>query len=311
MDTYARIKTTLDELMKSYSDGDAVNQIEGLNLPDRGVLLECLGRLHTLLFPGFVGGEKLTSATIAEFARNQLLHLHADLTREVAHAIQYNCKVGHCHHCGTEQCRDCDIEDNSWTAVERLFARLAAIREVIKKDIRAGYSGDPAAASAEEIIIAYPAAYAIATYRLAHELQAMEVPLVPRLWTEAAHTRTGIDIHPGAEIGPGFFIDHGTGTVIGETCVIGADVQLYQGVTLGALAPGKGQQLRGRRRHPAIEDRVLIYSGATILGGDTVIGHDSVIGGNVWITASVAPFTRVYLSKNGQVQQPISNGDHF
>jgi len=167
---------------------------------------------------------------------------------------------------------------------------------MLAKDILAAYDGDPAAHCIDEILLSYPAAYAITAYRAAHELHRIGVPLIPRMLTELAHSRTGIDIHPGASIGESFFIDHGTGVVIGETTIIGNNVKLYQGVTLGALSfpkDEKGRLLRGQKRHPTIEDRVVIYAGATILGGDTVIGEGSIIGGNVWLTESVPPGSRV------------------
>lgn len=178
---------------------------------------------------------------------------------------------------------------------ERFFARLPAVRARLAEDLEAAFEGDPAAKSYAEIVTAYPSVRAVATYRVAHELYQIGVPLVPRVMSEAAHARTGIDIHPGAKIGRRFFIDHGTGVVIGETCEIGDRVVIYQGVTLGALAPRKGQLLRGVKRHPTLEDDVTIYAGATILGGETVIGRGSVIGGNVWLTHPIPPCSKVQI----------------
>lgn len=178
---------------------------------------------------------------------------------------------------------------------ERFFARLPAVRARLAEDLEAAFEGDPAAKSYAEIVTAYPSVRAVATYRVAHELYRIGVPLVPRVMSEAAHARTGIDIHPGAKIGRRFFIDHGTGVVIGETCEIGDRVVIYQGVTLGALAPRKGQLLRGVKRHPTLEDDVTIYAGATILGGETVIGRGSVIGGNVWLTHPIPPCSKVQI----------------
>jgi serine O-acetyltransferase len=176
----------------------------------------------------------------------------------------------------------------------RFLRRLAAVRALLAEDVEAAFEGDPAARSYAEIVVAYPSIYAIASHRLAHELYRLEVPLIPRIITEHAHSRTGIDIHPGATIGRSFFIDHGTGVVIGETCQIGERVRIYQGVTLGALAV-HGRAMCGAKRHPTIEDDVVIYAGATILGGDTVIGRGSVIGGNVWLTESVPPGSKVQI----------------
>lgn len=193
----------------------------------------------------------------------------------------------------------CDAE-----RIERAYMdRLPNIRQMLLKDADAILRGDPAAVSLTEVIRTYPGFYAIAVYRLAHEFYRMEIPLIPRILTEHAHSKTGIDIHPGATIGENFCIDHGTGVVIGETCVIGNDVKIYQGVTLGALSVKK--ELAQTKRHPTIEDRVVIYSGATILGGNTVIGHDSIIGGNVWVTESVAPFCRIYYT--GSVRQKFAS----
>jgi serine O-acetyltransferase len=176
---------------------------------------------------------------------------------------------------------------------------IPMIRKILATDVRAAFDGDPAAKSYDEIIFSYPGIYAITVYRMAHELYHFEIPLLPRIMTEYAHSKTGIDIHPGAHINESFVIDHGTGVVIGETTTIGRNVRIYQGVTLGALSLPKdaGIQLRGKKRHPTIEDNVIIYSGATILGGDTVIGERSIIGGNVWITESVPPETRVIMEK--------------
>jgi serine O-acetyltransferase len=177
---------------------------------------------------------------------------------------------------------------------------LPALRLVLERDVEAAYTGDPAAKNYQEIIFCYPGLEAVSTYRLAHELVELGVPLIPRMMTEHAHSKTGIDIHPGARIGPGFFIDHGTGVVIGETCDIGVDVKLYQGVTLGALSfprDASGNIIRGKKRHPTLEDNVVVYANATILGGDTVLGHHAVVGSSVMLTHSVAPYTVVTLEK--------------
>jgi serine O-acetyltransferase len=177
--------------------------------------------------------------------------------------------------------------------IEKLLERLPAIRTRLSEDVEAAYEGDPAAKSYAEIVVSYPSIRAIAIYRIAHELHLLGLPVLPRMMTEHAHDLTGIDIHPGAKIGRRFFIDHGTGVVIGETTEIGNNVRLYQGVTLGAKSPRRGETLRGKKRHPTIEDDVTIYAGATILGGETIIGEGSVIGGNVWLIESVAPYSKV------------------
>jgi serine O-acetyltransferase len=184
---------------------------------------------------------------------------------------------------------------------EAFFSRIPHVRQMLQLDLQAAYDGDPAASGMAEIIFAYPGLFAIMVYRLAHELYLLEVPMLPRIMTEYAHSITGIDIHPGVTIGKYFFIDHGTGIVIGQTTVIGDNVKIYQGVTLGALSTRGGQKLRGKRRHPTISDNVTIYAGASILGGDTVIGENCVIGSNVFITSSVAPDTTV-TNKNQELQ---------
>ena len=191
----------------------------------------------------------------------------------------------------------------------RFLASFSEVRGATETDVQAAYEGDPAATSTMEVVMAYPGLYAITTHRIAHELYKLRVPIIPRVMSELAHSRTGIDIHPGATIGDGFFIDHGTGVVIGETTVIGRNVKLYQGVTLGALSfpkdPETGVLMKGHKRHPNIEDNVVIYAGATILGGDTTIGHDSEIGGNVWLIESVPPNSRVYNKPPAPEVRPV------
>ena len=187
---------------------------------------------------------------------------------------------------------------DSKAVVADFIARIPSIRRTLESDVQAAYEGDPAATSRMEVVVSYPGLYAVTVHRLAHELYLQKVPILPRVMSEIAHSKTGIDIHPGATIGEGFFIDHGTGVVIGETTVIGRNVKLYQGVTLGALSFPKDKKtgilMKGHKRHPNVEDNVVIYAGATILGGDTVIGHDSEIGGNVWLMESNPPHSRVY-----------------
>ena len=194
--------------------------------------------------------------------------------------------------------------------VAAFLARLPEVKRLVGTDVQAAYEGDPAATSPMEVVMAYPGLYAVTIHRLAHELYVLKVPIIPRIMSELAHSKTGIDIHPGATIGERFFIDHGTGVVIGETCVIGNNVKLYQGVTLGALSfdkdPTTGALVKGIKRHPNVEDNVVVYAGATILGGDTVIGHDSEIGGSVWLIDSVPPYSRVYNQPPKPVIRQIS-----
>jgi serine O-acetyltransferase len=211
------------------------------------------------------------------------------LSEQITHSIRHDCFRYDL------SCSDCG--DRGYETALAVLESIPSIRKILATDIRAAYEGDPAAKSHDEIIFSYPGIYAMSVYRVAHRLFELNVPLLPRIMTEHAHSITGIDIHPGARIGESFVIDHGTGVVIGETTVIGNNVRIYQGVTLGALSLPKnaGEKLRGKKRHPSIADDVIIYSGATILGGDTVIGERSVIGGNVWITESVPPDTTVMM----------------
>ncbi|GHV21221.1 serine acetyltransferase [Planctomycetales bacterium] len=284
----ATLSAVLAELLATYDDDVGINRTERHDLPRAQAVKQALSLLFDVLFPGFSGsGHPVTEDNLNYHLGDLLNHVSRELSAEIERAIRYSCRTKHC-----EQCQ---VPTQSAAIVQKFLAALPRLRAVIKTDVQAGYDGDPAAQSIDEVIVSYPGVMATTTHRLAHELFMLGVPLIPRMWSEHAHSITGIDIHPGATIGKSFFIDHGTGTVIGETCVIGERVQLYQGVTLGALSPADGQKLRGQRRHPTIEDHVVVYAGATILGGDTVIGHDSMIGGNVWLTASVPPYSRVVL----------------
>ena len=217
-----------------------------------------------------------------------LRHISFRLNKHMLRVFRYRCKKDNCDHC------DCDTR--SGEALIHLIESLPAIKKLLRLDIQAAFEGDPAAQYPDEIVLSYPCIEAIATYRIAHLLYELDVPIIPRIMSERAHSRTGIDIHPGAAIGTGFFIDHGTGVVIGETCIIGNNVKVYQGVTLGALSPfdKDGNPRKGVKRHPTIEDNVIIYANATILGGQTVIGGGAIIGGNTWITTSVAPGAHAY-----------------
>ncbi|MBN1674325.1 MAG: serine acetyltransferase [Kiritimatiellae bacterium] len=259
-------------------------------LPSQKAVAEVLDGLIGVLFPGCHGICPLEFGRSRSALRDQLRQVALTLEQQVAQALRYQCQVDNC-----DNCEDC--AERARQAVRHVIDSLSAVQHTLQLDIRAAYEGDPAARSPMEIVLSYPCLQAIAAYRLAHLLYEKEVPLIPRVMTELAHSRTGIDIHPGAKIGPGFFIDHGTGVVIGETCVIGRNVKLYQGVTLGALSFPKdehGHPIKGIQRHPRVGDNVTIYAEATILGGDTHIGDGAEIGGNVWLTHSVPPNSKVY-----------------
>jgi len=267
-----------------------IQHLNRVLLPSRNAIIEALELLRQLMYPGYYGKQSLTSQNV-QFRIGELVRELSDvLYEQVRCCLRYRRQIPEKngqHANGGE----CDGEAADVVAV--FFERLPAVRQLLAKDIQAAFDGDPAAQSTDETIFCYPGVFAITVQRLAHELYNLGTPLMPRIMTEHAHSLTGIDIHPGAKLGERFFIDHGTGVVIGETTEIGNNVKVYQGVTLGALAPAYGQQLRGQKRHPTIQDNVTIYAGATILGGETIIGEGSTIGGNVFITASVAPRNQV------------------
>jgi len=267
-----------------------------VNMSTRKSAFEALDSLLEVLFPGCYAREQFETCDVSLFVGNHMRHAAAILGKLLEFAFRHRCDIGLCADGGAG---DCDCETMAADTVIHLLEQLPDIHAVLMTDVRAAYQGDPAAVSVNEIVLSYPGIEAVATHRIAHELYLHGVPLIPRIMSERAHHRTGIDIHPGASIGKGFFIDHGTGVVIGETCRIGENVKLYQGVTLGALSFARdesGNPVKGVKRHPDIEDSVTIYAGATILGGDTVIGHHSIIGGNVWLTHSVPPYSKVFLN---------------
>ncbi len=259
---------------------------EGRKLPSRYVIIQIIKELRRVMFPGYFGSENIKASEPEYFIGHTITKLYEALKLQVETAILYK---------NADNATEEEIALRAEEISCRLFEKVPYIQQMLLKDIQAGFDGDPAAKSKEEIIFSYPGLFAIYVYRVAHELYKMDVPFVPRIMTEYAHGKTGIDINAGAQIGEYFFIDHGTGIVIGETTNIGNNVKLYQGVTLGALSTRSGQLLANVKRHPTIEDNVTIYSGATILGGKTVIGADSVIGGNVFITESVPAGAKVTL----------------
>jgi serine O-acetyltransferase len=283
----------VDDVIGSYKTIGGMDHLEGKDLPSKKVVIEVLEDLFTVLFPGYLGKEDITKANIKYFLGTTLASVYTRLTSEVEKSLKYICRKI------TECPRDVCLK-RAQVVVKELLEEIPEIREVLSGDIEAAYSGDPAAVSNEEVILSYPCVLAITTYRIAHELYLRGVPLIPRIMSEHVHSLTGIDIHPGAKIGKNFFIDHGTGVVIGETTEIGDNVKLYQGVTLGALSfpkDEKGQIIRGIKRHPTIGNNVVIYSGATLLGADAIIGDNVVIGGNVWITSPVAPGTKITIAR--------------
>jgi serine O-acetyltransferase len=266
------------------------NTQRDVNLPGAGAVIALLDNFLGVLYPGCHGHAPLSQENFQPHLRDALRDIALTLRDQTHRALEYACRRAKC-----EDCSGC--AEKAHQATVSLLTGLPEIRDTLQQDIQAAYEGDPAAMSTMEVVMSYPGLYAITIHRIAHALYKQGVPLIPRVMSEHAHSKTGIDIHPGATIGPGFFIDHGTGVVIGETCRIGRRVKLYQGVTLGALSFAKdenGMLVKGIKRHPDVEDNVVIYAGATILGGDTVIGRGAVIGGNVWLTHSVPPGTKVY-----------------
>jgi serine O-acetyltransferase len=282
------IQKFVKEIVDTYKDESGINFIDTTNLPLRDRILEVLGLLMEVIFPGYTGARDVTSSNVDFVVGDILYKIQSVLEEQIQRALLHQCRLK------KSDCTTCKEMAKEVTA--HLLAELPNIRRVLKTDIQAAFDGDPAAASFEEIVLSYPGLKAITIHRIAHELYLKNVPLIPRIMTEHAHHETGIDINPGAKIGERFFIDHGTGIVIGETAIIGNNVKIYQGVTLGALAPAKGQSLRGVKRHPTIEDDVTIYAAATILG-DITIGKGATIGGNVWIKDPVPPGVMVTMPR--------------
>jgi serine O-acetyltransferase len=269
-----------NQLVASYAKAGGINHLDGKNLPSKRAIAAITCDLLRLLFPGFFDEKLIHSSEIKAETATLLDAVLGTLEDEIRKSLEYNPPGGLAKKNITSEAHKLTVE---------FLESLPRVREILQTDVEAAFDGDPAAASKEEIIVSYLFIEAIAVQRLAHELYLKKVALIPRIMAEWAHTRTGMDLHPGARIGSHFFVDHGTGTVVGETAIIGNHVKMYHGVTLGAKSTAGGQQLRGRKRHPTIENNVTIYPGATILGGETIIGAGSTIGGNVFIMNSVAP----------------------
>jgi serine O-acetyltransferase len=289
----AGLPKLVDNIGASYEKFGGMDHLEGKDLPSKRVVIKVLEELLAVLFPGYLGKENVTKTNIKYFLGTTLASLYTRLTNEVDKSLKYICRK-------ITECPQDVCQRRAQDVVKEVLDKIPEIRSLTSGDVEAAYNGDPAAVSIEEVILSYPCVLAIATYRIAHELYLCGVPLIPRIMSEHVHSLTGIDIHPGAKIGKNFFIDHGTGVVIGETAEIGDNVKLYQGVTLGALSfpkDEKGQIIRGAKRHPTIGNNVVIYSGATLLGPDAIIGDNVVIGGNVWVTSPVAPGTKITIAR--------------
>jgi serine O-acetyltransferase len=285
------IPAVVDQLVSSCSRDDCFDHVGPEPIPSREAVIDILHRASRVLYPGYFIPTRVDQVNVGYYFGQEVTGLFEALSEQIMLAIRHDC-IRH-----DLPCSDCE-ERGQQAAIDFLH-NMAQLRILLATDILAAHEGDPAAKSFDEIIFSYPGLYAITIYRIAHQMFHQGVPLIPRIMTEYAHSQTGIDIHPGAHIEESFFIDHGTGVVIGETTAIGKRVRLYQGVTLGALSLSREEcvNLRDQKRHPTIEDDVIIYANATVLGGKTVIGARSVIGGNVWITDSVPQDTEVFLKK--------------
>lgn len=274
----------LASVMKdNYDHQKLFNVALGERLPNRDVIISIVDELREISFPGYFGKENISYVSKENYAGYVLSSIYEKLFRQIRIALRY----------GEEEVSYEELSQKAEDATKAFIRKIPEIQQLLIKDVEAGFAGDPAAKSLQEIIFSYPGLYAIFVYRYAHVLYENEIPFIPRIMTEYAHSQTGIDINPGAVIGEYFFIDHGTGIVIGETTIIGNNVKIYQGVTLGALSTRKGQELSGVKRHPTIEDNVVIYANTTILGGETVIGENAVVAGNTFITASIPPNSKV------------------
>lgn len=304
-----KLEDIVDAVAESYNHGRPIDSLESTALPNRRKIVRALRDLEYVCFIGYYASEGLNRVNLRHYIAERLYQAHGTLVEQIARALVYQRRGG-----GSPEEQDMAQAEK---VVGEVLAGIPSLREKLSLDLQAAFDGDPAAKNVEEIVFSYPGIQAIAIYRVAHEFYIRDIPMVPRIMTDFAHSITGIELHPGARIGKRFFIDHGTGVVVGETAIIGDDVKLYQGVTLGALSMPRddsGTLIRNVKRHPTIEDGVTIYASATILGGDTVIGRDSIIGANTWIVESVPPETRVsysaYGSTDGKSQSPGQKTDH-
>ncbi len=283
------LESSIDEIARSYHDNKAINNLDSAALPNRRAVIEAFNHIKPAIYVGFYSTRSLSRANLRHTIAEHLYPANEILVEQIFRVLLYERN----HRPGSQA----PPPEEAAEVVLRLFAALPGLRAKLDGDVQAAFEYDPAARSVEEVVFSYPTIEAITAYRIAHILYRENIPMIPRIITEWAHSEAGIDIHPGARIGDNLFIDHGTGVVIGETCVIGNNVKIYQGVTLGALSLPRGAAnrvtLQQTKRHPTLEDDVTIYSGATILGGDTVIGRGSVIGGNVWLVDSVPAFSKL------------------
>lgn len=295
-----QLKEITRVIMDDYQQGRDIDKMNVFDQPERDVVVDIVNKMLNILFPGYYRDKTYKFFNLENKISVLIEDVMYNLTDQIAIALEYDDELK-----GEATMGDACISVRSQMLAVDFFKRVPKIRHMVNTDLQATFDGDPAADNKEEIVLCYPGLLASTIYRIAHELYDLGVPIIPRMMTEYAHNLTGIDIHPGATIGEYFFMDHGTGIVVGSTSIIGEHVKIYQGVTIGALSTSAGHALHGMRRHPTIEDNVTIYSGASILGGDTVIGEGSIIGGNVFLTQSVRPGTRV----NTQNQEEVGAED--
>jgi serine O-acetyltransferase len=285
---HQELEDVIDVIAASYDNDAEIDNLDSAALPNKRAVITAFNHIMPVLYMGFYSTRALNRTNLRYAISEHLYPAQDILVEQIERAVRYQERMG----------RFAKKKPEGWSedVVLRLFEKLPEVRRVLNTDVRAAFDGDPAASSIEEVVFSYPSVQAITAYRVAHVLHLADVPMIPRIFTEHAHSKSGIDINPGAEIGESFFIDHGTGVVIGATAVIGRNVKLYQGVTLGALSVSRDEVdgRRGQKRHPTIEDDVTIYAGASIHGGDTVIGRGSVIGGNVWLTKSIPQGSKIF-----------------
>lgn len=274
-----RIDDIVNLILDDYEGERTINKIDIYNQPDKEAIANVINKIMKILYPGYYSDKVYKIYSLKNNMSATIEDVIFHLNKQIAIVLKY-CEV-------YPDMSEAELDDMAKELSMKFMEKIPEIRAVLETDVEAAYEGDPAASSKDEIILSYPGLYAISIYRIAHELHKLRIPMIPRIMTEHAHSITGIDIHPGATIGKYFFIDHGTGIVIGETTIIGEHVKIYQGVTLGGISTRGGQQLKGKKRHPTIGNNVTIYSGASILGGDTVIGDGVVVGGNTFITKSI------------------------
>ncbi|WP_446011512.1 serine O-acetyltransferase [Candidatus Electrothrix sp.] len=285
------IPSIVNQLTEGFISKRWSSHIEPVPIPTKKEVVDLVLQAQRVMFPGYFSSTMLNPSGLEYHLGHNMTILYRNLIRQLSSAIRHDC-FRH-----NQPCSDCNARSHELAG--RFIRELPKIRETLEMDIQATLDGDPAARNADEVIFSYPGFFAVFVYRLAHILFTLDIPILPRILSEYAYHRTAIDIHPGADIGESFFIDHGAGVVVGETCVIGNRVRLYQGVTLGALSlpKGAGKKLRDTKRHPTIEDDVIVYASAIILGGDTVVGARSIVGGNVWLTKSIGPDTKVLVKQ--------------